>query len=232
MYLDDGDDGKMRALIQTDFRDRSGRLERTEKMGPLTTTGCIHKLVRAPSVRDSEKVARGGKVPTPQIITTWVTAVRRNHAAEHATIAVASRRLDRVGQLGGRAVLNGFYVYGPVSTEVLEESAREAVQRLKGGEAGLAVSPFCGTNFLLAGALTTLSAAAVLGNRDRFQRLPQAMGLGVFTLIGSFRAGAEVQRRWTTKADVGRMAVERVVQKRGGRNAVHRVYTQVEPEDL
>ena len=53
----------------------------------------------------------------------------------------------------------------------------------------------------------------------------------MFALIGSFRVGAEVQRRWTTDADVGRMSLEGVVQKRGGRHAVHRVYTRVEPED-
>ena len=167
-----------------------------------------------------------------ETLISWVTAVRRNHAAEHATIAVASRRLDIIGQLGGRAVPNGFYVYGPASTQVVEESSREAIQRLKAGESGLAVSPFCGTNFLLAGALTTLSAAVVLGGgKGRFQRLPQAIGLGVVAMIGSFRVGAEVQRRWTTDADVGRMSLERVVQKRGGRHAVHRVYTRVEPED-
>ena len=87
---------------------------------------------------------------------------------------------------------------GPAPTEVIEASAREAVQRLKGGEARLAVSPFCGTNFLLASAVTTISAAVVLGGRGRFQRLPQAVAVGVFALIGSFRVGAEVQRRWTT----------------------------------
>ena len=162
------------------------------------------------------------------LVASWVTAVRRNHAAEHATIAVASRRLDVTGQLGGRAVLNGFYVYGPAPTEVIEASAREAVQRLKGGEARLAVSPFCGTNFLLASAATTVSAAVVLGGRGRFQRLPQAVALGVFALIGSFRAGAEVQRRWTTEPNVGTMRVDRVVRKRAGRHAVHRVYTRMD----
>ena len=175
---------------------------------------------------------KGRNRPIWEMIAGWATAIRRNHAAEHATIAVASRRLDMIGQMGGRAVLNGFYVYGPAPTEVIEESAREAIQRLKGGEAGLAVSPFCGTNFLLAGTLTTLSAALVLGGRGRFQRLPQAIALGVFAMIGSFRMGAEVQRRWTTDADVGRMSVERVVRKRGGRHAVHRVYTKVEARGL
>ena len=162
-----------------------------------------------------------------QRVANVVTAIRRNHAAEHATIAVASRRLDRFGQLGGRAVHNGYYVYGPVPTDVLEESAHEAVRRLREGEENLAISPFCGTNFLLAAAVSTMSAALMLGARNRAERLPQAISVGVFALIGSFRAGAEIQRRWTTLPAVGDLLIERVVQTRPGRHSVHRVYTRL-----
>jgi hypothetical protein len=159
-------------------------------------------------------------------IADWVRAIRRNHAAEHATIAVLSRRYDRFGQLGGRAVLNGFYVYGPATTEDVESAAKEAIQRLRGGEETLAVSPFCGTNFLVAGAVTTVAATLTLGTRDRLQRLPQAVSMAVLALIWSFRLGGEIQKRWTTLPRVGGLALDRVEQRRGGQHAVHRVYTR------
>lgn len=130
-----------------------------------------------------------------------------------------------VGQLGGRSVVNGFYIYGPAPTETIEEAAKEAVERLRAGEEKLAISPFCGTNFLLGGVLTTAASAIALGNRNRVGRLPQAVGVAVLGLVASFRLGAEVQRRWTTLPQVGGLQIERVERKNSG---THRVYTRYE----
>lgn len=130
-----------------------------------------------------------------------------------------------VGQLGGRSIVNGFYIYGTAPTEAIEEAAKEAVERLRAGEEKLAISPFCGTNFLLGGALTTIASAIVLGNRNRVGRLPQAVGVAVLGLVASFRLGAEVQRRWTTLPQVGGLQIERVERKNSG---AHRVYTHYE----
>lgn len=125
---------------------------------------------------------------------------------------------------------SGFYIYGPAPTDAVEEAAREAVDRLRHGEESLAVSPFCGTNFLLAGVLATVGVGLVLGSRNRMQRLPQATGVAVLAVLASFRLGNEIQRQWTTLPAVGDLRIERVVQTRGGRRAVHRVYTRlVEP---
>jgi len=162
----------------------------------------------------------------------WLRAIRHNHAAEHATIAILSRRLDLYGRLGGRAGLNGFYIFGPATPNDIEIAAREAVDRLRHGEDSLAVSPFCGTNFLLAGALTALGVAVVLGRGNRLQRLPQATAVGVVTLLASFRLGGEVQRRWTTLPAVEGLHIERVVQHRGGRHAVHWVTTRYQQPSL
>lgn len=157
----------------------------------------------------------------------WLRSLRRNHAAEHATIAILSRRLDAYGRLGGRATFDGFYIFGAAPTAMVEEAAREAVDRLRHGEESLAISPFCGTNFLLAGVLTALGVTLVIGRKNRLQRLPQAATVGVLALLVSFRLGGEVQRRWTTLPAVSELRIERVVQQRGGRHAVHRVYTRM-----
>ena len=60
-----------------------------------------------------------------------VNSIRRNHALEHATIAVM---LDRQGPMRviGRASPDGFYVYGNVTTERLAEYATEALAHRKG----------------------------------------------------------------------------------------------------
>ena len=155
----------------------------------------------------------------------FLRKIRRNHALEHATITIAHSKLNEPGVLGGNSTQWGFFVYGDVPTEVLSQAAAEALDRLKAGERGLAISPFCGTNFLIAGVLSTVTTALALGSRNRIGRLPQAFGAATLALIASFRIGAEVQRRWTTQPQVGGLRIERVVQTRGGEHAVHRVYT-------
>ena len=154
-----------------------------------------------------------------------IDRVRQNHAIEHATIAVLGRKHDQVGRLGGSAKQDGFFIYGPTTVEYIEEAAQEAVERLRAGESDLAVSPFCGTNFLLGGMATALLTAVVLGTGNSVRRLPQAMGLSALALIGSFRAGAYVQRRWTTKADIGGLEIKSVSQVSGSNRPLHRVYT-------
>ena len=63
---------------------------------------------------------------------------------------------------------------------------------------------------------TALLTGAILGTRNRVGRLPQAMGLSALALIGSFRAGGYVQRKWTTKADIGGLEIKGVSQVSGG----------------
>jgi Domain of unknown function (DUF6391) len=84
-----------------------------------------------------------------------INSVRRNHALEHATISILLTRLGPM-RIVGRAVSDGFYIYGDVSADRLREFADEALSRLQRGEAHLAVSPLCGTNIAVAGVLAGL----------------------------------------------------------------------------
>src|SRR3990170_8497298 len=81
-----------------------------------------------------------------------LTAVRRNHALEHATIAFMLARQAPM-RVVGRASPDGFYVWANVATDKLREFADEALGRLQRGESHLAVSPLCGTNLVVAGIL-------------------------------------------------------------------------------
>src|SRR3972149_11075566 len=96
-----------------------------------------------------------------------VDAVRRNHALEHATVSILMGRLGPGVRMVGRATQSGFYIYGDVPTDRLEEAAAEGLARLKRGEAGLAVSPLCGTNLAVAGLLAGGSSPLAVGTRGR-----------------------------------------------------------------
>jgi hypothetical protein len=119
-----------------------------------------------------------------------LASVRRNHALEHATIAVL---LGKVGPKPPRGrAHDGFYIYGRVPTDKIRESATEALARLKQGESQLAVSPLCGTNLAVAGVLAGLASLVALGNRSRWERLPNVLMAAVVAVVGAQPMGAEV----------------------------------------
>ena len=85
-----------------------------------------------------------------------IRRVRRNHGLEHATIHVLSRKVKNLS-MAGRSTVTGFYLYGNVTTEEVESAVREALQRMRNGEHGLAIHPNCGTGLVTAGLLTSLA---------------------------------------------------------------------------
>lgn len=150
--------------------------------------------------------------------------VRRNHALEHATLHVLAREMPDLA-LMGRSDGRGFSLYGEVDTESVRLAVHEALDRLREGEAALAVHPNCGTN-LAVGAL--LAAGAVLlgivgSQRERWRRWPLTfLGLaGALTL--SAPLGPEVQRRWTTDPSMEGVSIGEVRAVRRGRLPVHEV---------
>ena len=63
----------------------------------------------------------------------FLKKIRRNHALEHATIAIALSKSDKHGVVAGNSTQGGFFVYGDIPDDVLSESASEALERLKAG---------------------------------------------------------------------------------------------------
>ncbi|MCH8814589.1 MAG: hypothetical protein IH957_05735 [Chloroflexi bacterium] len=154
-----------------------------------------------------------------------VNSVRRNHALEHATISIL---LSKHGQIRvvGRAAPDGFYIYGDVPTERLEEFADEALKRLQNGEAHLAVSPHCGTNIAVAGLLAGIGSYVAMGARsDRLSGLPGAIIASVVAVIASQPLGRWVQKNYTTSADLDGIRVVSVKRAGGPFNNIHKVRT-------
>jgi hypothetical protein len=152
-----------------------------------------------------------------------IDRVRRNHALEHATIAVM---LGRQGptRVIGRAAPDGFWVYGNVDTDRLREYSDEALKRLQGGEAHLAVSPLCGTNLVVAGLLA--GAGAYLATSSGRRGLDNFAGATLAALVGVIAAqplGRLAQKHYTTSPDLDGVRITEV-RRMGGGN-VHKVVT-------
>lgn len=158
-----------------------------------------------------------------------VAAVRRNHALEHATITVLLRRLGRDIRMVGRATRDGYYLYADVPTELLEECTYEALHRLKAGEGHLAVSPLCGTNLAVAGALAGTASLIAVGNGRRSERLPSVVMASMLAVIAAQPAGRLVQRYLTTSPDLADTEIVGI--KAGGRGGAkfHKVLTARRP---
>src|SRR3712207_8261905 len=63
-----------------------------------------------------------------------IDATRRNHALEHGTVSIMLGRTGPNLRLVGRAVSDGFYIYGRVPTDLLAECAEEALTRFHRGD--------------------------------------------------------------------------------------------------
>ena len=154
-----------------------------------------------------------------------VGTVRRNHALEHATIAVLLNRLGRDIRMVGRATGDGYYLYADVPTDLLEDCTHEALRRLKSGEGYLAVSPLCGTNLAVAGALAGVASMLTLGNGRRSERLPNVILASMLAVLAAQPLGRLVQKHLTTSPDLADTEIVGI--KIGGRGGArfHKVQT-------
>jgi Domain of unknown function (DUF6391) len=88
--------------------------------------------------------------------------LRRNHALEHATIAVMMER-EPGRKLNGFSTDEGFFVQGVRSISEVESAAREAMRRLQNGEKRLAIHRNCGTTIVAANLLAAVFFLVTLG---------------------------------------------------------------------
>ncbi len=166
---------------------------------------------------------------TVAMLADLVGTVRRNHALEHATIAVLLRRLGRDIRMVGRATRDGYYLYADVPTDLLEECTHEALRRLKSGEGYLAVSSLCGTNLAVAGALAGVASTLTLGSSRRTEKLPNVVLASMLAVIAAQPVGRMVQRYLTTSPDLSDTEIVGI--KVGGRGGArfHKVVTVRRP---
>jgi len=150
--------------------------------------------------------------------------LRQNHAVEHATIHLLSRRFPSL-RLVGHTTASGFLLYGRVSTEAVVETVLEALDRLRRGESDLAIHPNCGTNVVVGGVLAGLAAwLATSGRRRSFwEQVPSALLASTAALMIAQPLGMLLQERITTSPTVGDLRLREVVSGHWGRTMAHRV---------
>jgi hypothetical protein len=150
----------------------------------------------------------------------FVSATRRNHAVEHATIAVLFRRRGHSVSVVAHSDPRGFTIRGPFNPEEVESAATEAIARLRAGESHLAVTPLCGTNIAVAALLS--GAAAILGAGSGRRNWPRALTASLLAMLVSGGVGLRLQRYVTTDANTGdvRVAAVSLRRRRGTMNLV------------
>lgn len=147
----------------------------------------------------------------PLLFVRPIRRVRRNHGLEHATIHILSKRVRHIS-MAGRAVVDGFFVYGNVDTDDLLKASRDAIERMRKGEHVLAIHPNCGTGLVTAGFLTSLattlasigSGGSILG---RFKRIPHMIVFAMAALMVSQPMSLKLQEYITTLGDPGNLEI-------------------------
>jgi hypothetical protein len=153
----------------------------------------------------------------------FIDATRRNHALEHGTVSILLGRAGPNVRLVGRAVADGFYIYGRVSTDLLALCADEALARLQRGESGLAVTPLCGTNITVAGVLAGVLSVLAMGGERKAERLPNVFAAAMLGIVLAQPIGRWVQLHLTTRPDLDGVRIVGIRRSLGGR--VHKVET-------
>lgn len=155
-----------------------------------------------------------------------IDRIRRNHALEHATLAVLVRAGTK-GLLAGYSTSGGFWLLAPASGSEVEDAANQALTRLSKGDGRLAISPNCGTNLAVAALLATAGLRVVEARRGKGRsgwHVNAAVALGAWAV--SRPLGEMLQRRLTTLSDMKGLDVSGVSTVQLGRYRVHKVVTR------
>ncbi len=137
------------------------------------------------------------------------SAVKQNHALEHATIVLLSKKYPEA-RLAGISSALGFFVFGDLPTEAILPAAEEALGLLRSTQPDLAIHERCGTNLAVAGMLTGLSAMAVSKMRRPFNTANNVILASTAALVLARPLGLAVQRYFTTQTPNSSMVIEKV----------------------
>ena len=155
----------------------------------------------------------------------FILETRRNHALEHATLHMLAH--THTGTMAGHSNPTGFFLLGNFSTQDVWAAATEALERLRGGESGLAIHAGCGTNMattaLLAGTFAWSVLRLAKSTLMKILLMPLAVFFGVVGFLISRPLGPVLQQRITTEANMGHMQIIDIIPVRKG---VHRVITR------
>jgi hypothetical protein len=157
-----------------------------------------------------------------------VSLTRRNHGLEHATLNLLA--MKQPGAFTGHSDHRGFWIIGNVSTDLLLETVREALERLKSGEKSLAIHQNCGTNFvttgLVAGSMTwlfTLGRASSF--KKRANRWSTLVMVSTIAAVLAYPLGFKVQERVSVSGEPGNLVIKEIARYERQGPVMHRIKT-------
>ncbi|BCL84379.1 hypothetical protein ccbrp13_68440 [Ktedonobacteria bacterium brp13] len=133
-------------------------------------------------------------------------AVKQNHALEHATIVLLSRKFPDV-RFSGISFAAGFFVFGEVPIAAILPTAQEALNLLRTTQPELAVHERCGTNLAISGMLTGLAAMAVARMKRPFSTANNVILASTAAMIIARPLGLKVQQYITTQTPNSSMRI-------------------------
>lgn len=150
--------------------------------------------------------------------------LRRNHAVEHATMHMLSRRYP-TQRMAARTTPGGFVLWGDLGTEEVVEAVLEALHRLREGQSELALHPNCGSNLVTGGVLAGMAAWLAIRGRRRsgLEQVSRALLAATAALLVAQPLGMLLQQRVTTSPDVLGVQLRQVLSGRMGPATAHRV---------
>lgn len=139
-----------------------------------------------------------------------INHIRKNHAMEHATIHILTKRLPGVS-FGGYSVNSGFWIIGKAGVEDVKNAAEIAKARLQNGDVSLAVHPNCGTNLAAAGLCTAvLGSLSMIGADTKEERAGRFSFLVLAGVVGTYCGkplGERLQKHLTTNPNVSDLRI-------------------------
>ncbi len=160
----------------------------------------------------------------------FLRCVRRNHALEHATIALLGRRHPGA-QVIGLSGPRGFLLYTDLSLQEVFPAVTDALKFLKAGHDSLAIHENCGTNLVAAAAMTTAVTALGMRRRkkdfgERLESVLKLTTLNAFALLMARPVGSWLQSKLTVDTDVENVDISYVRSEgQGDARRIH-VYTR------
>ena len=156
-------------------------------------------------------------------IATYFNHIRWNHAIEHGSIHVLSRMMP-YASMAGRSNSRGFYIYGDIPTNVLQEAVQEAIDRIGGGEHQLAIHPNCGTNMISSAVLAaggTMLATTSTKRRGLTEQIPAGvLGALIGVVLGQV-VGLRLQAKVTTSTSFKHARIAKIQRRQVGKRIYH-----------
>lgn len=139
--------------------------------------------------------------------------IRQNHALEHGTVTVLARQRPGL-VVSARSNARGFTIFADLDPDLVRNACAEALGRLRGGEAELAIHPNCGTNLAVGTSLAMIGSLFALTAVRPRMRVVSAVASSLAGLFAARPLGRMVQRHITTLPELEDLRVVSVATRR------------------